>query len=97
MRGGDLCRKIRQKWNLQILAIRPVVGTGRASSVSPIRPDILRKSSAVVVDRNDVQDALEEISGVIEREDVLVSLARLMATYRKRFGVPRKTEKKPGP
>lgn len=89
MRGGGLCRKIREKWNLQVLAIRPIVGKGSSPQSSRnVTPP--RRLPSVVVGQKDVQEALEEIRGTIEREDVLVSLARLMATYRKRFGAPRK-------
>lgn len=93
MRGGDLCRKIREKWNLQVQAIRPIVGKGRPSPSSR-KAAVPRRLPSIVVGQNEVQEALEEIRGTIGREDILFSLARLMATYRKRFGGPGKRNKR---
>ncbi len=96
MRGGDLCRKIRAKWNLQVRSIRPVVGKGHRPRPSVDSRSKQKRHSFSVRER-DVQEALEEIRGTIGKEDVLLSLARLMATYRKRFGVLKNQDNQAAP
>lgn len=85
MRGGDLCRKIREACSLEVRAIRPIVGQRRPSPPAR-RPQGAERKPPLAVGEREVQEAVDELRGTIGNEDVLVSLARLMATYRKRFG-----------
>ena len=95
MRGGDLCRKIRETWSLEVRSIRPIVGGQKRPSSSSRSMRGPEPKPPLAVEESEVQEAVDEIRGTIGNEDVLVSLARLMATYRKRFGVSGKQSRDP--
>lgn len=83
IRRDIIAQKARNGWGLAVEGVRPSVRrVPLPRSAPPKRPAIV----PIEPRPEEVERAKERIGGRIGREDVESALARLMATFRRRFG-----------
>lgn len=79
MRGGEIVKEL-QLIGLKVSSLHAVVGRVPRRKVARAKP-----APDVTVVEEDVRAARSRVSGKIGSEDVADQLAKLLATYRKRF------------
>ncbi|MCF4150994.1 DUF721 domain-containing protein [Dethiosulfovibrio sp. F2B] len=85
MKAGTVASSVEKRWRLGVKSVRAVVARIEAKRDIPES-----KPARIIPSERSVKACLSYTSDKIDREDVAEALARLMATYMKRF--PEKEE-----